>query len=104
MARANLAPLDLFVVRRTGADLKVAFLSLGWGLIPDVDLDSEVAKCILIIPTVGAQALRCLGELRFTVYGLLRVARRRLYRGTLSYVLADWPERPRTMQVSDYVV
>ena len=87
VARANLAPIDLFVVRRTGAELRVAFLSLGWGLITDVDLDSEV--------------LRWMGEVRFTIYGLLRMARKRHYRGTLSYVLADWPDRqqPRTMQV-----
>ena len=44
VARANLAPLDLFVVRRTGAELRVGFLSLGWGLIPDVDLDSEAIR------------------------------------------------------------
>ena len=87
VARANLAPLDLFVVRRTGAELRLAFLSLGWGLLTDVDLDSE--------------AIRWMGELRFTIYGLLRVARKRQYRGTLSYVLADWPDhqQPRTMQV-----
>lgn len=79
VARGNLAAMDLFLVRGPGPDIRVGFLSLGWGLLTDVDIDSE--------------ALRRLGQLRFTVFALLKIARRRLYRGTISYVPADWPER-----------
>ena len=41
-----------------------------------------------------------MGSVRFTIYGLLKVAKHKVYRGTISYVLTDWPERkPTTVQV-----
>lgn len=52
-----------------------SFLSLGWGLLADIDIDSEW--------------LRRLGEVRFTVYGLLRSITSVSYLGRLSYKLAD---------------
>lgn len=82
VARGNIAPMDLFVIRGPANDVRVGFLSVGWGLITDVDVDSE--------------GLRWMGSVRFTLYGLLKVARRRLYRGTISYILADWPDRRTT--------
>lgn len=48
-----------------------SFLSIGWGLLSDIDIDSEW--------------LRCLGELRFTIYGLLRAITSRSYKGRLAY-------------------
>ena len=86
VARGNTAPMDLFLVRGPTNDIRVGFLSLGWGLITDVDIDSEV--------------IRWMGDLRLTVYGLIKVAAHKTYRATISYVLADWPERrTTTMQV-----
>ena len=87
IARGHVAPLDLFLVRGPGPEIRVGFISFGWGLITDVDIDSET--------------LRGLGSVRFTVYALLKVAKHKLYRGTISYVLADWPDRQntKTMQV-----
>ena len=82
IARGHASPLDLFLVRGPGTDVRVGFISLGWGLITDVDIDSEV--------------IRCMGSVRFTIYGLLRVAQHKSYRGTISYVLADWPDRRST--------
>lgn len=46
------------------------FLSLSWAIISDIDLNSE--------------RLRCMGEPRFTVWALYRVARIRHYAGKLS--------------------
>ena len=85
LARGNLAAMDLFLVRGPTNDIRVGFLSIGWGLITDVDIDSE--------------ALRWTGDLRFSIYGLIKVAAHKTYRGTISYVLADWPDRMTTMQV-----
>lgn len=51
-----------------------SFLSIGWGLLSDIDIDSEW--------------LRCLGELRFTIYGLLRSITCRAYKGRLSFKVA----------------
>ena len=82
VARGNTAPLDLFLVRGPTNDIRVGFLSLGWGLITDVDIDSEV--------------IRWMGDLRLAVYGLIKVAAHKTYRATISYVLADWPDRRTT--------
>lgn len=51
-----------------------SFLSIGWGLLSDIDIDSEW--------------LRKFGEFRFTVYGLLRSVTARAYSGRLSYKVA----------------
>ena len=76
IARGHVTPMDLFLVRGPGPDIRydntisgililypdirAGFLSFGWGLITDVDIDSE--------------ALRGLGSLRFTIYALLKVS------------------------------
>lgn len=49
-----------------------SFLSLSWGLVSDVDIESE--------------KLRFLGSLRFDLYALLRVSFLRTYRGRFSFV------------------
>lgn len=48
-----------------------SFLSIGWGLLADLDIDSEW--------------LRRMGELRFTIYGLIRSFTSREYACRLSY-------------------
>ena len=45
------------------------FLSLSWCIISDIDINSEV--------------MRCLGPLRFTLYGIYRVMNVRHYEGQL---------------------
>ena len=45
------------------------FLSLAWGFIADVDINSEV--------------IRCLGPNRFTIWGLYRIVNTRSYKGVL---------------------
>lgn len=52
-----------------------SFLSLGWGLLADIDIDSEW--------------LRRLGEYRFTLYGLLRSITSVSYKGRLSFKIAQ---------------
>ncbi len=53
----------------------LGFLSVGFGIIADVDIESE--------------HLRALGELRFTLWGLRRISHLRRYRARLSYLRAD---------------
>ncbi len=53
---------------------RLGFLSLGWGLISDIDIESE--------------RLRYLGNLRFTLWGLHRIAHPKKYRARISYVKA----------------
>ena len=52
-----------------------SFLSLEWGIIADLDIESE--------------ALRCLGAARFDVYGAIRGLFLRKYRGKLSWLPAS---------------
>lgn len=52
-----------------------SFLSIGWGLISDVDIESE---CI-----------RMFGYQRFTIWTLYRWANLRTYNGRISYLLAE---------------
>jgi sphingosine kinase len=65
-------PLDISVVR-TLHDTHYAFLSLGWGLISDIDIKSE--------------CMRCLGEARLYLGAVYFISRKRFYNGRLSMVL-----------------
>lgn len=52
-----------------GLERRFSFLSSAWGLVADADIESEF--------------LRCLGDARTTLWGLVRIATLRRYRGTL---------------------
>jgi sphingosine kinase len=66
------SPLDLSHVQTTHA-AHFSFLSLGWGLISDIDILSE--------------SWRCLGELRLYLAAVYFIGAKRRYRGRLSMVL-----------------
>lgn len=73
IAKGGVQPIDLASVQLPGASPKSSFLSLSWGFISDVDIESE--------------RLRCIGGLRFPVYAVWLVLRMRTYTGKLQY----WP-------------
>ncbi len=52
-----------------------SFLSIGWGLLADIDVESEV--------------LRSLGESRFTMWSFYRLINLRRYQAKLTYVPTD---------------
>lgn len=61
-----------------------SFLSIGWGLISDIDIESE--------------RLRAIGYQRFAIWSVHRLINLRTYNGTLSYLKArhgDGTEKPR---------
>ncbi|XP_067639393.1 sphingosine kinase 2 [Eurosta solidaginis] len=74
----RVAPMDVVRVD-TGRDGKCvemySFLSVGWGLIADVDIESE--------------SLRSIGASRFTVWAIRRLISLRTYRGKLSYIRCE---------------
>lgn len=71
-----------------GPDYEIwSFLSFGWGLLADIDIDSEW--------------LRQLGELRFTLYGLLRSITSKSHRCRLSFKLSTLNRDSPTTSVSD---
>ena len=65
-----------------------SFLSLSWGIISDVDIESE--------------AIRCVGALRFTLWAVLRVLTLRQYAATLHYQDAQSGEW-LTMSATDFL-
>lgn len=75
------------LVRLSYSDEKTvlwSFLSIGWGLLANIDVDSDW--------------LRRLGELRFTIYGLVRSLTCVSYRGRLSYKPADEADQIQLLQ------
>ncbi|KAH8327590.1 hypothetical protein KR074_002120 [Drosophila pseudoananassae] len=68
------SPMDVVRVQLQSRSV-YSFLSIGWGFISDVDIESE--------------RIRMLGYQRFTVWTLYRLANLRTYNGKISYLLRD---------------
>lgn len=79
------APMDLVRID-TGKEGKAcemySFLSVGWGLIADVDIESE--------------RLRSIGASRFTFWAIRRLISLRTYRGRLSYIRCERKDGRKT--------
>lgn len=75
LCRRLLAPMDLLSLQTACGQRLFSVLSLAWGFIADVDLESE--------------KFRRLGEIRFTLGTCLRLVALRTYRGTLAYLPAE---------------
>lgn len=73
IAQEKYRPLDLAKTIQNG-QIYYSFLSLGWGIISDVDIESE--------------KLRFLGSIRTDVYALMRMATLRHYPGKFYYLPA----------------
>ncbi|XP_016986951.1 sphingosine kinase 1 [Drosophila rhopaloa] len=71
VVRVELAPRDKHFVM-------YSFLSVGWGLIADIDIESE--------------RLRSIGAQRFTLWAIKRLITLRTYKGRVSYLLAKNPK------------
>ncbi|XP_055971467.1 sphingosine kinase 1 [Sorex fumeus] len=71
----RLAPMSLLSLQLASGTRVFSVLSLSWGFIADVDLESE--------------KYRRLGEMRFTLGTFLRLAVLRTYQGRLSYLPAE---------------
>ncbi|GMI17540.1 hypothetical protein TrLO_g14802 [Triparma laevis f. longispina] len=65
---------DLSLYQTAAGNSYTSFLSLSWGIVADVDLESEV--------------LRALGSMRFDVYAVWRMIALKQYRAKLSYLPA----------------
>lgn len=81
MCSRLLAPMSLLSLQLASGQSLFSMLSLAWGFIADVDLETE--------------KYRCLGEMRFTLGTFLRLAALRTYQGRLSYLPAG-QEVPRS--------
>ena len=75
VVRGRTKPFDLFYVESTAMKPRVGLLSLCYGIVADIDIESE--------------KFRCMGEARFTFYALQRIACLRTYRAKLWYLPAS---------------
>ncbi|XP_054727404.1 sphingosine kinase 1 [Anastrepha obliqua] len=84
--RGQIAPMDIVRID-TGKEGKsselYSFLSVGWGFIADIDIESE--------------PLRSIGATRFTFWSIRRLIGLRTYTGKLSYLRCDKKGRRRTV-------
>ena len=71
IAKGKKQPCDIIMTEQNNRR-GYSFLSLSWGLVSDVDIESE--------------KLRFLGSLRFDLYALMRVCLLQTYRGRFSFV------------------
>lgn len=72
LAKGRVAPLDLMKIDMPNRSPMYSFLTVGWGLMSDIDIESE--------------RLRAIGEIRFTLWAFWRVLNLRIYRGRISYL------------------
>ncbi|XP_010616751.1 sphingosine kinase 1 isoform X1 [Fukomys damarensis] len=72
LCRRLLSPMNLLSLHAASGIRLFSVLSLAWGLVADVDVESE--------------KYRCLGEKRFTVGTFFRLVNLRAYRGQLAYL------------------
>ncbi|OCT70778.1 sphingosine kinase 1 [Xenopus laevis] len=80
LCRGTVIPMDLVSVTTCSGIRSFSFLSVAWGFISDVDVESE--------------KYRHMGSARFTVGTMVRVASLRTYRGRLSYLPVLDAHRP----------
>lgn len=72
LCRGLVSPMDLVSVHLTCSPRVFSFLSLAWGFVADVDIESE--------------KYRPVGAARFTVGTLVRLVSLRVYKGRLAYL------------------
>ncbi|KAM4703990.1 sphingosine kinase 2 [Rhinophrynus dorsalis] len=80
LCHGTVTPMDLVSVTTCSGTRSFSFLSVAWGFISDVDIESE--------------KYRHMGSARFTVGTMVRVASLRTYRGRLSYLPVQDAHRP----------
>ncbi|GAB1297096.1 Sphingosine kinase 1 [Apodemus speciosus] len=85
LCRRHLSPMNLLSLHTASGLQLYSVLSLSWGFVADVDLESE--------------KYRRLGELRFTVGTLFRLASLRIYQGQLAYLPVDASKTPASTLV-----
>ncbi|KAE8300704.1 Sphingosine kinase 1 [Larimichthys crocea] len=79
MCKGLVSPMDLVCIHLSSCPRVFSFLSLAWGFVADVDIESE--------------KYRHVGSARFTVCTLVRLASLRVYKGKLAYLPAtDLPK------------
>uniref|UniRef100_A0A3Q2PNU8 sphingosine kinase n=1 Tax=Fundulus heteroclitus TaxID=8078 RepID=A0A3Q2PNU8_FUNHE len=82
LCKGLVGPLDLVSVHLASGQRFFSFLSLAWGFVADVDIESE--------------KYRHVGAIRFLMGTLVRLASLRVYQGRLAYLPAKEEPKPQT--------
>ncbi|KAI5108665.1 sphingosine kinase 1 [Silurus meridionalis] len=82
LCKGLVSHLDLVSVCMGSSQRLFSFLSLAWGFVADVDIESE--------------KYRHVGAARFTMGTLVRLASLRVYKGKLAYLPAEEPQPPQS--------
>ncbi|XP_050351552.1 sphingosine kinase 1-like [Nymphalis io] len=92
IARGKTAHMDVVRVE-TKSKIMFSFLSVGWGLLSDIDIESE--------------RLRAIGGQRFTIWALARLVGLRKYKGVVSYAkikdVSNLPKPKHPLMISHSV-
>ncbi|XP_022830004.1 sphingosine kinase 1 [Spodoptera litura] len=84
IVKGETAPMDVVRIE-TKSSIMFSFLSVGWGLLSDIDIESE--------------RLRAIGGQRFAVWALARLVGLRKYKGVVSYAkIKDVSNLPKPKQ------
>ena len=86
--RGSVRAMDLLYVE-TPMNGRLSFQSICWGLVGDIDIESEV--------------IRWMGGVRFTIWSLLKVVKARRYKARLSYIPCDPEFTEDTRQILDEI-
>lgn len=86
IAKGKVRSLDLAIAQQNGRRFS-AFLSLAWGLISDVDIESD--------------KIRFLGPIRTDLYALIRILSLRAYKGRFSFLPSELSDSFLGSQSSD---
>jgi diacylglycerol kinase family enzyme len=87
-ARGSVRAMDLLYVE-TPMNGRLSFHSVFWGLVADIDIESEV--------------LRWMGGVRFTIWALLKLIKAKRYRARLSYIPCNPEFTEDTRQILDAI-
>ncbi|XP_018336796.1 sphingosine kinase 2 isoform X2 [Agrilus planipennis] len=85
LVKRHVEPMDIVRVE-TRSKIMFSFLSAGWGLLSDIDIESE--------------SLRMLGGQRFTLWSLARLIGLRSYTGKVSYLPLDERQQQQLPKMS----
>uniref|UniRef100_A0A1B6DK62 sphingosine kinase n=2 Tax=Clastoptera arizonana TaxID=38151 RepID=A0A1B6DK62_9HEMI len=89
VAKGFSTPMDLVRIQ-SNSQVVYSFLSVGWGFLSDVDIESE--------------RLRALGSPRFTLWSMARLIGLRTYQGRLSFIRIPEEKEAKAKENNDNVI
>ncbi|XP_069510783.1 sphingosine kinase 1 [Ambystoma mexicanum] len=90
LCKGLVSPMDLVSITTSSGKRIFSFLSVAWGFVSDVDIESE--------------KYRMLGAMRFSIGTAIRLAALRIYKGRLAYLPAEEPSASVSARTPDQLI